>query len=87
VGVALEGVLTVLITGLVYACVAGLLAAIVFVNLYAILHAWRSDRVGWCVILAVLFLTGGGIATAVYLFVHYDEPMPPARSARRRALA
>lgn len=84
---ALEDVLAVLITGLVYACVAALLAALVFVNLYAIVHAWRSDRVGWCVVLAVLFLTGGGIATAVYLFVHYDEPMPPATSSTRRSFA
>ena len=84
---ALDDVLTVSITGLVYACVAALLAAIVFVNLYAIVHAWRSDRVGWCVVLAALFLTGGGIATAVYLFVHHDEPMPPARSSRRLSFA
>ena len=73
--------LTVSITGLVYVCVALLLAAIVSANIYAILHAWRSDRVGWCVVLAALFMMGGGIATAVYLFVHYDE-LPPARSSR-----
>ncbi len=79
---ALDDVLTVSITGLVYACVALLLAAIVSANIYAILHAWRSDRVGWCVVLAALFMMGAGIATAVYLFVHYDEPMPPARSSR-----
>ncbi|MGZ8566950.1 MAG: hypothetical protein ACXWXS_07855 [Actinomycetota bacterium] len=82
----LEDLLTVLITGFVYACIAALLAAIVVANLYAILHAWRSDRIGWTVVLAVLFLTGGGIATAVYLFIHYDEPMPPAASSRRRAV-
>jgi hypothetical protein len=84
---ALDDVLTVSITGLVYACVALLLAAIVFANLYAILHAWRSDRVGWCVVLVALFMMGGGIATAVYLFVHYDEPMPPGRSSRRPSFA
>jgi hypothetical protein len=84
---ALEDVLTVSITGLVYACVAALLAGLVFVNLYAIVHAWRSDRVGWCVVLAFLFLTGGSIATAVYLFTHYDEALPPARSSRKRLFA
>lgn len=83
----LDDLLTVLITAIVYLGVAALLAAIVFVNLYAILHAWRSERIGWCIILATLFLTGGGIATAVYLFLHYGEPMPPASSSRKRALA
>ena len=86
VEMAPNDVLAALITGLAYAFAAALLAAIVFANLYAILHAWRSDRIGWSVVLAALFLTGGGFATAVYLFVHYDEPMPPAGS-RRHALA
>lgn len=70
-----------------YAAVAALLAGIVLANLYAIVHAWRSDRVGWCVVLAALFLEGGGVATAIYLIVHHDEPMPPARSESKRALA
>ena len=83
----LDDVLTVLITWLVYAFVVTLLAAIVLANLYAIVHAWRSDRIGWCVVLAALFLTGGGLVTAIYLIVHHDEPMPPARSASRRAAA
>ena len=77
-----DDVLTVLITGLVYTFAAALLVAIVFANLYAILHAWRSDRIGWCIVLAALFPTGGGLATAVYLFVHQDEPMPPGHSPR-----
>jgi hypothetical protein len=75
------------ITGIVYAGVAALLVAIVVANVYAVLHAWRSDRVGWCIVIAALFLTGGGIATAVYLVIHYDEPLPPARTARRRGLS
>ena len=83
----LDDVLTVLITWLVYAFVVALLAAIVLANLYAVVHAWRSDRIGWCVVLADLSLTGGGLATAVYLIVHHDEPMPPARSSRRRSPA
>jgi hypothetical protein len=83
----LDDVLTVLITWLVYAFVVALMAAIVLANLYAIVHAGRTDRIGWCVVLAALFLTGGGLATAIYLIVHHDEPMPPARSARRRAPA
>jgi hypothetical protein len=83
----LDDVLTVLITWLVYAFVVALLAAILLANLYAIVHAWRSDRIGWCVLLTALFLTGGGLATAIYLIVHHDEPMPAARSARSRAAA
>jgi hypothetical protein len=53
--------------------VAALLASIVLVSLYALVHAWRSERFGW---FAVILLTGGGIATAVYLVVHHDEPLP-----------
>jgi hypothetical protein len=83
--VALEDALTVLISGLVYFAIAALLAAILLVNLYAILHAWRRNRLGWAITLSVLFLAGGGIATAVYLFIHYDEPMPRSASSRRRA--
>ena len=85
VEMAPNDVLAALITGLAYAFAAALLAAIVFANLYAILHAWRSDRSLVCRPGRPL-LTGGGFATAVYLFVHYDEPMPPAGS-RRHALA
>ena len=65
----LDDTLTVLITGFVYVAIAGLLAAIVLVNIYAILHA------------------GGGIATAVYLFIHHDEPMPRSASSRGYARA
>ncbi len=83
----LDALLDLVITGIVYAAVAALLVAIVVANLYAVLHAWRSGRTGWCVVLAVLFLTGGGIATAVYLVIHWSEPMPLAVSSRRRASA
>jgi hypothetical protein len=83
----LDDALTVLITGFVYVAIAALLAAIVLVNIYAILHAWRSDRLGWAIVLLVLFLAGGGIATAVYLFIHYDEPMPRSASSRGYARA
>jgi len=80
----LDGLLTTVITGLVYAGIAALLVGIVFINIYAILHAWRSDRIGWCVVLTALFLMGGGVATAVYLFIHHAEPMPRAHPSRRR---
>jgi len=72
----LDETLELLITGFVYACVVALLAAIAAANVYAIVHAWRRGRTGWVVVLSVLFLTGGGIATAVYLIVHHDEPLP-----------
>jgi hypothetical protein len=42
------------ITGLVYVAIAALLAAIVLANLYTILHAWRSDLLGWAIVLLVL---------------------------------
>lgn len=67
-----------------HAWVVALLAVIVLVNLYALVHAWRSDRIGW---FAVILLTGGGIATAVYLVVHHDEPLPVHPSSRKRAFA
>lgn len=84
---ALDHALTVLITGFVYVCVAALVVAIYAANLYAIVHALRSDRIVWAIALCALFLTGmgGGIATAVYLILHHHEPLPA--SSRRRALA
>ena len=84
---ALDQVPTVIISALVYAAVGALLVGIVLLNLYAIQHAWRSDRPIWAIALSALFLTGmgGGIATAVYLILHHHEPLPA--SARRRALA
>jgi ABC-type arginine/histidine transport system permease subunit len=78
-----EEILTFLITGLVYVAVAVLLAAIVAVNGYAFLHAWRHDRVGWAILIAVLFFTGGWLATAIYLILHWSEPLPRARPRRR----
>lgn len=84
----LKAVLTVVITTLVHAGIVALLVAIVLGNLYAVLHAWRKGRIGWCIILAVLFFTGwgGGIATAAYLFINHDEALPrPARRARAHA--
>jgi hypothetical protein len=82
----LEDLLTALIGTVVSLAVVVLIVGIFAANIYAILHAWRSDRVLWAVVLLVLFLGGGGIATAVYLFLHWGEPMPPA-SPRRRATA
>jgi hypothetical protein len=81
----LDKVLTVVLTALVYGAVVALLAGIVLLNLYAIVHAWRSARIGWAIVIAVLFMTGGWIATAVYLIVHHDEPLPA--SPRRHAVA
>jgi hypothetical protein len=82
----IERALTILITGVVCAGVAALLVGIAAANVYAILHAWRSERIGWVVVLTVLFVTGGSIATAVYLIVHWDEPLP-RRSVSRMAEA
>jgi hypothetical protein len=81
---ALRNVITLFATLAAHAWVVLLLVAIVLVNLYALVHAWRSDRIGWFL---VILLTGGGIATAVYLIVHYDEPLPSRPSSRRRAIA
>lgn len=85
----LDDALTVVITGFVYVCVAALLAAIVVANIYAIIHAWRSNRVIWAMALSVLFLTGvgGGIATVAYLLIYHHEPLPRSASPRRHAAA
>jgi hypothetical protein len=83
----LGGVLTVVFTGVVYLNVVVLVGAILFAHAYAIVHAWRSGRVLWCVSLVALFLSGGGIATPFYLILFHDEPMPGDLSWRRRALA
>jgi hypothetical protein len=83
----LGDVLEVLLTGVVYLNIAVFLGAIVVANVYAFLHAWRSDRVLWAVVLATLFVLGAGVATAAYLIVHHDEPMPGGFPWRRRALA
>jgi hypothetical protein len=73
----IAGLLSVLITAVVHAWVVVLLGAIVVANVYALFHAWRSGRFGW---FAVILLTGGGIATGVYLVMYHDEPLA-SRSA------
>ena len=83
----LDGVLTVVFTGVVYLNVVVLVGAILFANVYAVVHAWRSGRVVWCGVLAALFLSGAGIATPLYLILFHDEPMPGGLPWRRRALA
>ncbi len=85
----LDDALTVVITAVVYVCVAALLAAIVIANIYAIIHAWRSSRVMWATALSVLFFTGvgGGVATAAYLMTYHHEPLSRSASARRHAAA
>jgi hypothetical protein len=83
----LEHALTVAFTWLIYLNVALLVGAIFAANLYAMVHAWRSERFLWCVVLAALFLSGSGIATPVYLILFHDEPLPGAPAWLRRALA
>ena len=77
---AIAGLLRVLITAVAHAWVVVLLGAIVVGNLYALVHAWRSGRFGW---FAVIVLTGGGVATVVYLVTYHEEPIrsPAARLA------
>lgn len=74
----IDGVLPFLITAVAHAWVVALLIAIVLANVYAVVHARRSGRYGW---LAVILLTGGGIATGAYLLTYHDEPIR-SRSAR-----
>ncbi len=81
---AISDVITLLVGLVAHAWVVLLLAAIVLVNLYALVHAWRTDRIGWFL---VILLTGGGVATVVYLVVHHDQPLPSRLSARRGAIA
>jgi hypothetical protein len=80
----MEDALRLLITGIVYVGITGLLMGIVLATVNAIVHAWRHERVGWTVLLVVLFLQGFGLATAVYLILHHHEPLP-ARLAHRSA--
>ena len=80
-------ILEAVVIGVVYLNVAVFVGAIFVANLYAMFHAWRSDRVLWFVVLIALFLMGGGIATAAYLILHHDEPLPGGLPWRRRALA
>jgi hypothetical protein len=51
-----DDVLTVIITGLVYSGVGALLVGIALLTFYAILHAWRSDRIGWVIVLTLCSL-------------------------------
>ena len=83
----LEHVLTVAFTWFLYLNVVLFVGAIFAANLYAIVHAWRSERFLWCVALIALFLAGGGIATPVYLILFHREPLPGAPAWLRRALA
>ena len=83
----LEHALTVGFTCFMYLNVALLVGVIFAANLYAIVHAWRSERFLWFVVLLSLVLAGGGIATPLYLIVFHDEPMPGAPAWLRRALA
>ena len=83
----LEHALTVAFTWFLYVNVALLVGAILAANVYAIVHAWRSERFLWCVVLAGLFLAGGGIATPIYLILFHREPLPGAPEWLRRALA
>ena len=76
---AIADLITFVVTVLAHAWVLLLLVAIVAVNLYALVHSWRSDRTGWFL---VILLTGGWIATAVYLVIHHDEPLPSRSSPR-----
>jgi hypothetical protein len=86
--VTLEHALTVFFTWFLYLNVALLIGAILLANHYAFLHAWRSERSLWFVVLVALFLAGGGIATPVYLILFHDEPMPGRGSEFwRRVLA
>ena len=54
----MERVLELVITGVVWTAVAALLVAIVAVNGYAALHAWRSGRPGWTIVILALSFTG-----------------------------
>lgn len=83
----LEHALTAGFTWFLYVNVALLVGAIIVGNLYAIVHAWRSERYLWFVVLITLFLAGGGIATPVYLVLFHDEPLPGAPAWLLRALA
>jgi hypothetical protein len=85
--VTFEDALTVAFTWFMYVNVALLVGAIIVANVYAIVHAWRSDRMVWCVVLATLFLMGGGLATPCYLILFNQEPMPGGPAWLRRALA
>ncbi len=76
---ALSDLITFIVTVVVHAWVGLLIAVIVASNVYALVHAWRSDRIGWFL---VILLTGGGIATAIYLVLHIEERLP-RRSSRR----
>jgi len=79
--------LTVAFTWFMYVNVALLVAVIFGANLYATVHAWRSERFVWFAALISLFLAGGGIATPVYLILFHHEPLPGAPGWLRRALA
>ena len=70
-----------------YLNVALLVGVILAANLYAVVHAWRSERWLWFAVLIALFLAGGGIATPVYLILFHDDPLPGAPAWLRRALA
>ena len=83
----LEHAIAVAFTWFLYLNVTLLVGAILAANLYAVVHAWRSERVLWCVVLIALFLAGGGIATPVYLILFHHEPLPGAPAWLRRALA
>jgi MFS family permease len=87
--VTLDDALARAITALVYGFVAGLFAAIMVANTYAFLHAWRTRRTGWALMIGARFLTGvgGGLPTAVYLVLHHGEPMPRRAWWKRRAPA
>jgi hypothetical protein len=76
---AIADLITFVVTVLAHAWVLLLLVAIVAANLYALVHSWRSGRAGWFL---VILLTGGGIATGVYLVMHHDEPLSSRSSAR-----
>jgi uncharacterized membrane protein HdeD (DUF308 family) len=83
----LEDLLTALISTIVTLGVVALVAGIFVINAYTIVHAWRSERILWAVVLVTLFLGGGGIAAAAYLFWYGGEPLPRAGSSTKRALA
>jgi hypothetical protein len=82
----LDDVLQLLITTVVTLAVVTLVAGIFVINGYAAVHAWRSGRRIWAIAIVGLFLSGGWIATAAYLWWYRDEPLPPS-PRRRRALA
>jgi hypothetical protein len=47
----------------------------------------EGTRFVWVVVLGALFLQGVGLATAVYLILHHEEPLPPRRAQRSGASA